>query len=1105
MSENLNKLKAILREMFQLDQADLDFGIYRIMNQKRDEIEQFLDRDLLPQVKTAFSHFQGDDQGSIREEMEKLKKTLEDAGVVAEDTPKYKALQAKLSQSVDVAVLENEVFSQLTNFFRRYYQSGDFLSLRRYKAGVYAIPYEGEEVKLHWANADQYYIKSTENFRDYTFKLPSGKRAHFKLVEASTEQNNKKEQAGKERRFILVEETPLVVDNGELYIRFEYRVADENSKQTALNEAAVQTIFASLPHPHPNPPLEGEGALKSSFLPFQGGGQEGDGVDCAVDWKRELSALAPTEKNPRRTLLEKHLNDYTAKYSFDYFIHKDLGGFMRRELDFYIKNEVLFVDDLDADHVKASISKVKVIKEIGHKVIAFLEQLENFQKKLWLKKKFVVETGYCVTLDKVPVELYPAIIANTAQVEEWKRLFAIQDIEGGLLIPKYTDPLTMEFLKANPFLVLDTVFFDCEFKENLLSSFDNLDEITGGVLVNGDNFQALNLMQMRHGGQVNCVYIDPPYNTDASAIAYKNDYKDSSWLSLMQDRLFLAKSLMRSDALICVAIDDEEVSPLRFVLSDLFEKQIGVGVVRSNPQSRKTKGKFSPVHEYALFYGKTEKSLPASIGYSANKAARYPLVDEKGRYSWMNFIRAGNNDLREDRPKLFYPIAVNNNDIIRVPKMEWDETRQEYRLLEEIKPEEVLVYPIKVSDGNSVEKNWQRGNIRVASEYEEYRVRRNVNGEISIDFKTRMDEEALPVTWWDKNEYASANYGASELKNLFSEKPFDFPKAGKLVEDALLACGAGEENTTVLDYFGGSGTTGHALININREDKGNRKYILVEVGNHFDTVLKPRIHKVIYSKDWKDGKPVSRQGSSHLFKYIRLESYEDALNNLQLQRTPEQGSLLDQHDKLREQYMLSYMLDVESAGSSSLLNISAFADPFGYRMNIARGNETKETVVDLVETFNWLLGIKVMRISQKEYRTAEFERDGEGRLQIVKGSMRKANPPQPPFQKGGSLTSPPLQKGDLGGFAFQEVEGQTLAGDKVLIIWRTLTDNPEKDNLLLDSWFSKRNYSTLDFEFARIYVNGDNNLENLKIGEERWKVALIEAEFKKLMFDVEGV
>jgi len=547
MSENLTKLKAILREMFQLDQADLDFGIYRIMNQKREEIEQFLDRDLLPQVKTAFAQFKGEDLQAVRDELDKLKKTLDDAGVVAETSPKFQTLQAKLTKSVDVSSLENDVFSQLTNFFRRYYHEGDFLSLRRYKAGVYAIPYEGEEVKLHWANADQYYIKSSENFRDYTFKLPSGKRAHFKLVDASTEQNNKKEQAGKERRFMLCADSPVIEDAGELFIRFEYKVDEAGAKQAGLNEAAVQTVLNLLPRP------QGEG--------------RGEG---GADWKRELSTLAPTDKNPRRSLLEKHLNDYTAKYSFDYFIHKDLGGFLRRELDFFIKNEVLFIDDLDVDHVRSSISKVKVIKEIGHKVIAFLEQLENFQKKLWLKKKFVVETGYCCTLDKVPEELYPPIIANTAQVEEWKRLFAIQDIQGDLHTPAYSDPLTMEFLKANPFLVLDTAFYDQEFTEKLLASFDNLEAATDGLLVHSENFQALNLMLARYRGQVKCTYIAPPYNTGTDGFHYKDNYQHSSWSSMMYDRILLGKALQSNLSTIFSSIDDGEQALLRQLMAEVY-------------------------------------------------------------------------------------------------------------------------------------------------------------------------------------------------------------------------------------------------------------------------------------------------------------------------------------------------------------------------------------------------------------------------------------------------------------------------------------------------------------------------------------------------------
>ena len=1022
MSENIDDFKKILIEMFQLKQADLDFGIYRIMNQKREEIEQFLDRDLLPQVKTAFAQFKGEDLQAVRDELDKLKKTLDDAGVVAETSPKFQTLQAKLSQSVDVASLENDVFSQLTNFFRRYYHEGDFLSLRRYKAGVYAIPYEGEEVKLHWANADQYYIKSSENFRDYTFKLPSAKRAHFKLVDASTEQNNKKEQAGKERRFMLCTDSPVIEDAGELFIRFEYKVDEAGAKQAGLNEAAVQTVLNLLPRP------QGEG--------------RGEG---GADWKRELSTLAPTEKNPRRTLLEKHLNDYTAKYSFDYFIHKDLGGFLRRELDFFIKNEVLFIDDLDVDHVRSSISKVKVIKEIGHKVIAFLEQLENFQKKLWLKKKFVVETGYCCTLDKVPEELYPAIIANTAQVEEWKRLFSIQDIQGDLHTPAYSDPLTMEFLKANPFLVLDTAFYDQEFTEKLLASFDNLNEATDGLLVHSENFQALNMLLERFRAQVKCIYVDPPYNTGDDGFPYKDNYQYSSWLCMLDSRVSISRELLKDDGLFFLQIGDDEAGRSRILVENIFPVRKNSVVVRRGVKN--VQAQFNDIDKLNLGHD--------VIHVCANNAEiRLPHLRHK-----LDTEKAGKFDTfwrGTDRATMRYELFGKTPE---TGQWRWEQGRAN-------NAKNNYNYYLQHESTNKTLDDWYIENLQAGTD---------------LDF-VRLNEEDVVQYYVPPQGHKLVSDNWLDVTSTGSLTDFPHEKGLALLHRVISWNTAPKDY--VLDFFAGSGSVGHAAFSFPSGPLQSRRYILIEMGEYFDTILMPRIKKYIYSKDWNNGKPVSRQGSSHLFKYIRLESYEDALNNLRLNRTPEQGSLLEQHDTLREQYMLSYMLDVESAGSASLLNIDAFSNPFNYRLNIARGNETKETVVDLVETFNWLLGIKVLRISQKEHRTAEFETDSEGRLQI----------------KGRSRT---CAAGE--GWTFQEVEGQTLSGDKVLVIWRTCTTNPEQDNVMLDEWFGKRNYSTLDFEFGRIYVNGDNNLENLKVGEERWKVALIEEEFKRLMFDVEGV
>jgi len=359
------------------------------MNQKREEINRFLEQGLLPQVKEAFADYAKGRQSDAQAELDELIKTLTEAGMDPEQSPKVQKLREKAEASVDITALENEVYSHLHTFFSRYYDKGDFISQRRYKKDTYAIPYEGEEVKLYWANQDQYYIKSSEHLRDYAFIAcdESGKTVRIKLVEADTEKDNVKADSGKERRFVLDADNPLSVKNGELHIHFHYIPAGKK-KQETLNKQAIDTIFKQ------------------------------DGFE---EWMPLLKQKAPTEKNPDRTLLEKHLNEYTARNTFDYFIHKDLGGFLRRELDFYIKNEVLYLDDIDDTAftiTEQHLRKIKVIRTIAHKIIRMLAQIEDFQKKLWLKKKFVVETNYCITLDRVPEELYPQIADNQAQHQE---------------------------------------------------------------------------------------------------------------------------------------------------------------------------------------------------------------------------------------------------------------------------------------------------------------------------------------------------------------------------------------------------------------------------------------------------------------------------------------------------------------------------------------------------------------------------------------------------------------------------------------------------------------------------------------------------------------
>ena len=998
MDSQYDKLKKILREMFQMDQADLDFGIYRIMNQKRDEIEKFLDKDLLPQVKDQFAKYRDVQADDKKKELAELEKTLKKVNVDPETNEEFIRLRDEVKSAGDEEALANEVFSHLATFFRRYYNGGDFLSLRRYKKDTYAIPYEGEEVKLYWANHDQYYIKSSEFLRDFTFKLSDSKRVHFKLVNATQEKDNVKEASGKERRFKLHDDEPIAIDGSELFIQFVF-VGDKEA-QKKLNKQTIQAI------------QQQSGKLADFMDIFRKDG---------------------TEKNPNRTLLEKHLNTYTARFNFDFFIHKDLTGFFKRELDFYIKNEVLFVDDLDDQDInklKSAVAKVKVIKYIAHKIITMLGQLENFQKKLWLKKKFVTQCGYCVTLDRVPEDLYETIAKNEAQIEEWIRLYAINEIEGDLAQVAFSKPLTVEFLKANPFLMLDTKHFDKQFNQKLLASFDDLDEQCDGLIINSENFQALNILKSKYSEKVNCIYADPPYNAKSSEIIYKNTYKHSSWISFMLDRIVQAAELKNEKGSLLVAIDENEFDNLSKIFETLFplwEKDC-ISIVH-NPAGVQGDN-FSYSHEYCFFVYEKMKGI---IG----KTDRNEDSEEAFR-DW------GGTCARALAKNCFYPIIVKNGEIVNFGDVCDDDFHPSASNV--VNGDCIYVYPV-ASDGE--ERKWVFARKSVEDIKDELNVRAK-DGEISI---TRTKSKtSYKTVWFDKKYYANI-YGSKLLNHIMGGKKFDFPKSIHTLEDCLLAVNSFRDKESLcLDYFAGSGTTAHAVINLNREDGGKRKYILVEMGQYFDTVLKPRIQKVVYSKDWKNGKPVSREGSSHMFKYMKLESYEDVLDNLLLKRDSKQSELLETHAQAREDYMLKYMLDVETRGSASLLNIDSFVDPFNYMLKIRKDDELKNTTIDLVETFNYLIGLYVQH------------------MDWIKG--------------------------------FLVIQGKLRTGEKTLVIWRNCKDKSNDD---LDAFFGNQAFNTKDFEFDLIFVNGDNNLQNLKKDDEKFKVRLIEEEFHKRMFDVRDV
>jgi adenine-specific DNA-methyltransferase len=980
MNDNQAKFQNLLRELFQFDCADLDFGIYRIMNYKRAVIERFITEDLPKAIAEELEQGALAEQSQAAQALESArKKVLGALGKDALDADgnlnetyratnvgrEYIEAQRRAQGSRSREALEAAIYNHLYVFFSRYWQDGDFISKRRYsKKERYAIPYNGEEVYLYWANHDQYYIKTGEYFTDYTYKAPNGVTVHFKLRQADVEQNNVK---GEKRFFLpLLKEIAWDETARQLTIPFEYRPLSEQETitygQKNQQEAIIAKAVAEIP--------------KRIKVP------------------EALAALTAERRYPGNadvsSALEYHLRQYTRRNTSDFFIHKDLKGFLSRELDFYLKNEVLNLEELEAagEHLAQGwFQLMRLIKRIGLRIIEFLAQIEDFQKMLWEKKKFVTEVFYLVKVGNIPESFYTEIAACEAQWEEWKTLFAIEELHKNLLSGDVTTTEgRIAFLKAHPTLVLDTRHFSADFTDRLLASFDDLDEMTDGLLVHGENWQALNLLQEKYRERVKCIYIDPPYNTGNDQFIYRDSYQHSSWLAMMAIRLALIVDFLRDDGALFVSIDANERDRLRI----LAEVILGAGwylntfVWINNLKGRQISGRGAAgTHEYVLaFGGKGIGTLIAPVTKfkdimpSAYKGFDYETKEDAGgSYVIKNELYNTNSKFNEEtRPNLVFNIHYNfATGEVRFSDVDDDIQFEGF----------VKIPPKKNNDGSHKYHAWRWGKEKIQRDKAHLEFIQTEDG-VRIYTKVRGFGT---TTLKDVLTDISTSEGGKELFHLFGAVAFvDYPKPVALVE--VFASQAGDVEF-IADFFAGSGTTGHAVINLNREDGGRRKFILVEMAQYFDTVLLPRIKKVTFSPEWKDGKPKrmatpeEAERSPRIVKVIRLESYEDALNNLTFDDANSQQAL----ELFRDDYLLSYMLRWETRHSETLLNVEKLQSPFSYKLHLHRDGETRERTVDLPETFNYLLGLDVQTrrvLPSPSGRGA----GGEGRYLVYRGTLR---------------------------------------------------------------------------------------------------------------------
>ena len=965
------KFQDLLRELFQFNCADLDFGIYRIMNHKRKVVDRYIDQELPGAIREAIG------QGAIETEAERAdafeetrKKVIGELGedVIApngdlvryQETPlgkKYMLWRERARHAESVEDVRRDIYNHLYSFFSRYYQDGDFVPKRRYShEQPYVVPYNGEEVHFHWANRDQYYVKAAEHFRDYRYRTPAGVSVRFFLCLANVEQNDVKGE--KRFCFPLFGEAIWDAERRELGIPFDCRPLTSveakefsgNGQQDAIlvrEEASIGEAFASDP----------EAAKALCDL------RAGDASD---------------DDTP--TLFAYHARRFVRRRTSDFFIHRDLKGFLARELEYYLRSEVLSLGALAAGgemRADAWLDKMRIIHEVGENVIEFLAQIEGFQRMLWEKRKFVVDTQYCVAVGLAPEGIVPRILECAAQWEEWRALGCIGDDD--TLLTNGADPAARhDFLKRNPGLLLDTRHFESGFVDDLLGALDDIDDMVDGVAIKSENWQALNLLQQRYGGQVDCIYIDPPYNTGNDGFVYKDQYQRSSWAAMVNQVVALSRIYATPRSAIFASIDECEHPTLRFLLNGSWGISNHIADIVWAAGRKNDSRLVSVSHEYMLVYAydadflrnhrvewrqkkeglediyacykrlqkehgdnytavtaglkKWFRGLPASNSAKAHK--HYSHADRRGVYFPDNIAWPGQGGPRYE---VLHPTT---GKPVKVPRAGWRLAEEEMRR----RIDDDLIH--FGEDERSVPKR-----------------------------KSYLHEhqEQVPYSVFYKDGRGATN----RLRNVLGIPGVGYPK-DEIIIARCIAMGAPADGT-VLDYFAGSGTTGHAVINLNREDGGRRKFILVEMGDHFDTVLMPRLKKVAFSPEWKDGL-AKRQATGEeasrgprIIKYFRTESYEDALGNIEFEKEDE--SLFNLED-----YLLRYMLQWGAKGSATLLNVKALNRPFDYKLRLNGNGDGEDMTVDLPETFNYLLGLAVR--TRRVY-------DDEGRRYLVcAGSTR---------------------------------------------------------------------------------------------------------------------
>ena len=594
---------------------------------------------------------------------------------------------------------------------------------------------------------------------------------------------------------------------------------------------------------------------------------------------KEDSAVTPGAKvSLTEDDLQAAFRVFKRQTEADFFINKDARGFLREQFYLWLY-QYMFQEETLFEQKR--LNQLQAIQQTACDIIDFIAQFEDELRRAWEKPKFVRNVNYVVTLDKLPAALLAKVAGHKgaqAQVKEWLELNLVDEKFSMAELNKGQGKLSMEAdgptngptNDNHRFLPLDTKHFK-ELELEILDALGDLDEALDGELVHSENWQALNTLQKRYRDRVKCIHIDPPYNTKTSGFLYRNEYKHSSWLTMMENRIGCSLGMLSEDGLFLCHIDENEYERLHLLMDD--SGLLNAGTVIWDKRNPMTGGHgVANQHEYVICRLKNEKTINLQsknieimLKKSEQLIKKYGGVTEEAKQQYTGWVR--------NHPKLTggeqaYCFLDEDGFIYQSVSLRAPEPRTDPKFFEPlIHPTIGKPCPVPPNGFSRTPETlramMKRGEIIFGhDETVQPRQKRFLSKNAKTQITSVMQE---------------ARRGKADIDKLGLEN-FPYCHSVFFYFD-LISAGTETDLDLVVDYFAGSGTTAHAVINLNREDGGGRKYLLIEMGDYFHTVLLPRIKKVVYSKNWKDGKPVSHDGISHFLKYYTLEQYEETLKN----------------------------------------------------------------------------------------------------------------------------------------------------------------------------------------------------------------------------------